>query len=135
MILYPKFTFRSGMRTTYTFLLFLLLSLSVKAQELFPNEEPASNVPRGAVGLRVFDLGYREADLFRNVAALRLMYGVTSKLSVYATGTLSNYHGATLPADFITHDHSGGGVSGGGGGGAGAGGGGVLHRPRRPGGA
>ena len=101
------------MKTTCTLFFLILLSLSLKAQELFPVEEPASTVPKGAIGVRAFDEGYKEADLFRNVAALKLLYGVTSKLSVYATGTVSNYHEKTLPFDFITHNHTGSGVSGG----------------------
>lgn len=92
---------------------FTILSLSVKAQELFPIEEPASSVPKSATGIRVFDEGYNEAGLLRNVMGLKVLYGATSKLSVYATGTVSNYHEKTLPVDFISHNHGGGGISGG----------------------
>jgi len=101
------------MKKAFSLLFFIAFSLSVKAQELFPVTEPASNVPKGAIGVRLFDEGYKEADLFRNLAALKLMYGITSKLTIYATGTLSNFHEKELPADFINHDHSGGGASGG----------------------
>ena len=74
-------------------------------QELFPVSEPASTVPKGALGVRVYDEGYKEANLFRNMAALKLMYGAISKLSIYITGTPSDFHQKTLPFDFITHDH------------------------------
>ncbi len=101
------------MKKACALLFFIILSYSLKAQELFPIEEPASSVPKGAIGLRVFDEGYKEAGIFRNVIGLKVLYGITSKLSVYATGTVSNYHEKTLPYDFITHDHSGNNVSGG----------------------
>ena len=101
------------MKKALALLFFSVLSFSIRAQELFPLAEPASNVPKGAIGVRAFDEGYKEADLLRNVAALRIMYGVTSKLSVYATGTVSNYHEKTLPYDFITHNHTSTSVSGG----------------------
>ena len=78
------------------------------AQELFPVAEPASSVPKGALGVRVFDEGYQEKSLYRNVAAIKLMYGLTSKLSVYVTADVSDIHAKTLPFDFISHDHSGG---------------------------
>jgi hypothetical protein len=88
---------------------FIVLSVQViSAQELFPVAEPASTVPKGALGVRVFDEGYKEINLFRNVMALRALYGLTSKLSVYATGTVSDYHEKMLPFDFISHNHSGG---------------------------
>lgn len=86
----------------------VLLVQTVIAQELFPVAEPASNIPKGALGIRAFDEGYKEAGLFRSFAGIRLMYGVTSKFSVYAAGTMSDIHERTLPFDFITHNHSGG---------------------------
>jgi len=101
------------MKRAFALLFLICFSLSINAQELFPIEEPASNVPKGAIGVRAFDEGYPEADLLRNVMALRIMYGVTSKLSVYATGTLSNYHEKTLPYDFIKHNHTSTGIFGG----------------------
>jgi len=96
------------MKQLFISLLIALTAQNTGAQELFPIAEPASTVPKGAMGVRAFDEGYKEADLFRNVVALKLLYGLTSKLSVYATGTVSDYHQKTLPFDFITHNHSGG---------------------------
>jgi len=96
------------MRKTCLLLLLILCQLVSSGQELFPVAEPASTLPKGALGIRVFDEGYPELDLFRNVMALRAMYGITSKLTVYATADVSDYHEKTLPFDFITHNHSGG---------------------------
>jgi len=91
-----------------SFLLFSFFwAFCAVAQELFPLEEPASNVPKGALGVRMFDEGYKEVDLYRNTMGLRLMYGLNPKLTVYATGTFSDYHEKTLPFDFITHNHGG----------------------------
>ena len=83
----------------------LFLPLFSGAQELFPISDLASSVPKGALGVKVFDEGYQETDLYRNLAGLKLLYGVTSKLSVAATATLSDIHEKTLPFDFITHNH------------------------------
>ena len=101
------------MLRAFVLIYLIFISFSLSAQELFPTTEPASNVPKGALGIRLFDEGYPEADIFRNITGLRLLYGLTSKLSVYATGTASDYHEKTLPFDFITHNHSGNNVSGG----------------------
>ena len=91
--------------------LFFLMQ-SAFGQELFPTTEPASNVPKGAAGIRLFGEGYPEGGLV-SIIGLRLMSGPTPRLSVYATVTVSDYHEKTLPFDFITHDHSGTKVSGG----------------------
>jgi len=76
-------------------------------QELFPSAEPASNVPKGALGVRIFSAGYKEANIFRSLSGIRLMYGATSRFSVYATVTFANYHSKSLPFDFISHHSSG----------------------------
>jgi len=99
------------MRKGCTLLFLVVLSLSVSAQELFPVADNASNVPKGALGVRAFDEGYKETDLFRNLLGLKVLYGITSRLSVYATATESDIHEKTLPFDFITHNHSGGTVT------------------------
>jgi hypothetical protein len=39
--------------------------------------------------------------------AFRVMYGLTSKLSVMVTGSASNHHSRRLPGDLIYHTHSG----------------------------
>ena len=93
------------MLKTCALLLFTVFCLSVTAQELFPVADNASNIPKGALGVRIFDEGYKETDLFRNLAGVKMMYGVTSKLSVYAAATVSDIHEKALPFDFITHNH------------------------------
>lgn len=90
--------------------LFLLLSsfLSTKitAQELFPHNEIASSVPKNVLGVRLFGESYDEFGTQRNMAAMRFMYGVTSRLSVSATPTLSNHHSGNLPLGLVTHTHN-----------------------------
>lgn len=84
--------------------LFLMPQLS-RAQELFPLTEPASNMPKGVLGIRAFDQSYREpGNAIRNMGGIRLMYGVLPQLSVYVNGTVSNHHSASLPPDFPTHN-------------------------------
>ncbi|MBS1689755.1 MAG: hypothetical protein JSS96_13590 [Bacteroidetes bacterium] len=88
-------------------ILFVFLSCTVQAQELFPLNEPASNVPKGALGVRAFGESYKEVSVYRNLFGIRLMYGVTSKLSVYLSASVSNHHGTELPEGLATHTHSG----------------------------
>jgi hypothetical protein len=76
-------------------------------QELFPLNEPASSVPKGVVGARAFTQNYKEGNTARSLEALRVMYGVTSKLSVTATGSISNHHNRRLPSDLLNHTHNG----------------------------
>jgi hypothetical protein len=75
------------------------------AQELFPLSEPASNVPKGVVGLRAFTQNYKEYNTNRSLDAFRIMYGLTPRLSVMATASISNHHSKKLPKDLITHTH------------------------------
>lgn len=74
------------------------------AQELFPLSEPASNIPKGALGVRLFSESYNEVNQLRNMTGLRLMYGVTPRLSVYLTGIASNHHGKKMPVEFPFHN-------------------------------
>lgn len=89
------------------FLLFVLLILSrfsVKAQELYPLSEPASNMPAGVIGVRLFSENFKEIHQMRNITALRLMYGLSPRLSVYLTAFGSNHHGPKLPGGFPFHN-------------------------------
>ena len=83
---------------------FLLLSIHVHAQELFPMTEPASNVPKGALGIRLWAESYNEVDRIRNLFALKIMYGLTSKLTIIATPNVSNHHSKELPPEFPVHN-------------------------------
>lgn len=75
-----------------------------QAQELFPLSEPASTLPKGTLGVRLFAESYNEVNQLRNMAGLRLMYGLSPKLSVYLTGIASNHHGKKLPPEFPFHN-------------------------------
>jgi hypothetical protein len=74
------------------------------AQELFPLSEAASSIPKNALGIRLFSEAYKEVDKVRSMASLRLMYGVTSRFSVYLTGIASNHHGENFPVEFPFHN-------------------------------
>ncbi len=93
-------------RSIFFILFAITLSLNAGAQELFNLYQPASVLPKGVMGMRVYDLAYKEVDQYRNILAYKLMYGLTSKLSISATAVVSNYHQKDLPFDFITHNHS-----------------------------
>lgn len=83
-----------------------LLGLPVysPAQELFPNAEPASNIPKGTLGVRLMSEFYKEYKQVRNFNGLRIMYGLTPKLSVYLTAASSNHHKSKLPEEYPYHN-------------------------------
>jgi len=85
----------------------LFFSLAGSGQELYPLNEPASTVPKNVVGIRVMSQNHREVNINRSLEMFRIMYGLTAKLSVMATASVSNHHNRTLPADLITHSHTG----------------------------
>lgn len=75
------------------------------AQELFPLNEPASTMPGKVLGIRAFSQHYEEVnDVRRHLYGLRLMYGLTPKLTVMAGATISNHHSKQLPPDFPDHN-------------------------------
>src|SRR5690606_19897813 len=83
----------------------LLPLCPARAQELFILTEPASTVPKGVVGIRAFGQAYEERGAYiRGLAALRVMYGVTPKLTVMVTASASNHHSKDLPPDFPDHN-------------------------------
>lgn len=88
-------------------LIFLLITCRSFGQELFPHNEAASSIPKNVIGVRVFTESYNEAGTQRNMAALRLMYGLTAKLSLSASATVSNHHSHFLPTNLVTHTHQG----------------------------
>jgi hypothetical protein len=83
------------------------LSAYLRAQELFPNTEPASTIPKGVFGLKAYTETYKELSVPRNMFAMRAMYGITSKLSFWVQGTASNHHDTILPKDIVNHIHVG----------------------------
>lgn len=86
------------------FLLFFVSSIN--AQELYPHVEPASNIPKGVLGIRLANEGYNEINQFRTQQSLRVMYGFTPKWMATASFNFSNHHGKALPADFIRNDRT-----------------------------
>jgi len=91
----------------YTLILsFFLCSSAATAQELFPLTEPASSIPKGVFGFRSIVQLYQERTVTREMLAERIMYGVTSKLSVEVTVAGSNHHDTILPNNLLTHTHA-----------------------------
>ncbi|HXS36988.1 MAG TPA: hypothetical protein VN721_09820 [Flavipsychrobacter sp.] len=89
----------------YALIIFIFLALPSGSQELFPLMEPASTMPKHTLGIRLMNESYEEVgNQFRTQFALRAMYGITPRLSVYFTGDASNHHNRTLPPDFPTHN-------------------------------
>ncbi len=85
-------------------LLYLIGALPACGQELYPLSEPASTLPKGVLGVRLFSETYKEVNQWRNMTALRLMYGATPRFSVYLTGITSNHHGKKMPVEFPFHN-------------------------------
>ncbi len=86
-------------------LLFIfLLAGQLDAQELYPLSEPASTMPKGVLGVRLFSETYKEVNQWRNMTGLRFMYGLTPRFSVYLTGIASNHHGEKMPVEFPFHN-------------------------------
>jgi hypothetical protein len=90
-----------------TWINILLLSFQINSQELFPNNEPASNIPKGVIGVREFNETYRELNTNRNLFGLRLMYGLLPKLTVMGSASASNHHDKNFPVNLVSHTHSG----------------------------
>jgi hypothetical protein len=95
------------MKLRSALLLFILLPFLPSAQELFPMDENASNVPKGVLGVRAFDETYQEVARLRNLFGIKLMYGLLPRLTIMATGTESNHHGAEFPPNLASHTHNG----------------------------
>ncbi len=95
------------MRTCIAFAMLILFSVPANSQELFIQNQPASSVPKGVLGVRAFVDTYKADATQRNLDAVRVMYGLTSKLSISLTASESNHHGKNLPKNLITHTHIG----------------------------
>ena len=88
-------------------IIFLILVTRSFSQELFLLNEPASNIPRGVLGVRQYNESYKEVGLYRNLFGLKLMYGLLSKLTLMSTVSISNHHGKNFPPNLVSHVHSG----------------------------
>ena len=85
---------------------FCSLVLNSKAQELFPNSEPASNVPKGVLRIGLANEAFQEYSQFRLWQGYSFIYGITGNLSLEQTLSFSNHHALTLPEDFIYYNPS-----------------------------
>lgn len=74
------------------------------SQELYPLHEPASTLGKNTLGVRLFNETYKEVNQYRNMTGLRIMYGLTPKLTILATGIASNHHGSLFPPDYPFHN-------------------------------
>ena len=79
------------MKLIVLFWCFLASTLTVYAQELYVNTEPASNMARNSLGVRLENQGYFNPD-FRNRSTLEMMYGASKNLMVHASGYLSDFY-------------------------------------------
>ncbi len=61
------------------------------AQELYVNTEPASNMARNSLGIRLENQGYFNPD-FKNRSTLEVMYGASKNLMVHVTTYASNFY-------------------------------------------
>jgi hypothetical protein len=91
----------------FSLLLFLSFTTFSFSQELFPLTEPASTIPKGVIGLRNINQTFNEFGTQKYLSAMRVMYGLTSHLSISGTISFSNHHNSYLPLDLITHTHQG----------------------------
>ncbi len=79
------------MKFIFLFWCFLASTLTAFAQELYVNTEPASNMARNSLGIRLENQGYFNPD-FRNRSTLELMYGASKNWMVHASGYASNFY-------------------------------------------
>ncbi len=82
----------------------LFFTIPVSAQELFPHVDPASNIPKGVLGVRLVNEGFDEVGQFRSSQSIRFMFGITSKFMFTQSFNFSNHHGRKFPSDFISND-------------------------------
>jgi len=85
-------------------ILFFSVAGSTLAQELFPHVDPASNIPKGVLGIRLVNEGFNEVNQFRSSQSLRFMFGISSKFMFTQSFNFSNHHGRKFPSDFIVND-------------------------------
>lgn len=86
-------------------ILWSLISLISFAQELFPNAEPASSVPKGIVGIRLTYNRYKEqsSNRIKESYHARIMYGLTSKWTIMSTLGVSNHHYNKFPTNILQY--------------------------------
>lgn len=92
------------MEKTFLVISFLLNMVWANAQELYPNSEPASIIPKHALGIRLMNEAYTTSGNFKSWHGAMFMYGVSSKLMFSGTITTSNHHYNKLPINYIVKD-------------------------------
>lgn len=95
---------RSELRVTASAALLSVSTFTASSQELYPNSEPASIVPKNAIGVRLMNEAYNNSGNLRMWNGTMLMYGVSAKFMVSAMVTGSNHHGKELGVTFIKND-------------------------------
>lgn len=86
------------------FILFVFFHYSVSAQELFPHTEPASTIPKKVIGIRYSLETFSTED--GKVSAwnsIRIMYGLTPKLTLIASTSISNHHTKKFPSPYLNN--------------------------------
>lgn len=86
--------------------IFLLkVSLTSFGQELFPHAEPASNVPKNVVGVRLTYDRFKEqsSNRIKESYRMRVMYGLTPKWTIMSTLGISNHHYKAFPTDILQY--------------------------------
>ena len=83
---------------------FIIIASFAYSQELFTHVEPASNIPKGVLGIRLFNEGYNEVNQFRSYQSVRFMFGLSPKWMLTQSFNFSNHHGKRFPTDFIQND-------------------------------
>ncbi len=73
----------------------------ILAQELFPQTEPASNIPKEVIAIKIENEFYGDGNARRSWQGYKFMYGINSKWMISQTFSFSNHHGFKLPGDFI----------------------------------
>ncbi len=77
------------------------------SQELFPHTDPASNIPKGVLGVRVCNEFFKEFSQTRSSQIYRFMFGLNSKWMISQGFSFSNHHGKMLPTGTIRTDADG----------------------------
>ncbi|WP_299251357.1 hypothetical protein [uncultured Cytophaga sp.] len=83
----------------------IFFSFYSKGQELYPNTESASNVPKGIVGVRLTYDRYKEqsSNRIKEAYHARIMYGITPKWTIMSTIGVSNHHYNKFPTDILQY--------------------------------
>jgi len=77
------------MKKIYLFLLSLVAAATVQAQELYVSTEPASNMPKNSIGLRL-TTELPPGDPFKIRTSPEIMIGASKSLMLHASGYISN---------------------------------------------